>query len=134
LPDGFFKPKIPIRAYFGGPYIDGKMFLYFMAIWSILRTFGIFYDHLVHFVFIWYTYIPVLVSCTKKNLATLLQTRVTRWFCENITQSVAQPIFPKLVQGWSPQVNVMITSIFDNLAFILKTNIIIPFLQNLAVS
>jgi hypothetical protein len=27
-----------------------------MAIWNILRTFGIFYDHLVHFVFIWYIF------------------------------------------------------------------------------
>jgi hypothetical protein len=25
-----------------------------MAIWNILRTFGIFYDHMVHFLFIWY--------------------------------------------------------------------------------
>jgi hypothetical protein len=31
---------------------------------------GIFYDHLVHFVFIWYIF-PFLVSSTKKNLATL---------------------------------------------------------------
>jgi hypothetical protein len=30
------------------------MFIYFMVIWNILRTFGIFHDHLVHFVFIWY--------------------------------------------------------------------------------
>jgi hypothetical protein len=42
----------------------------FLAIWNILRTFGIFYDHLVHFVFIWHIF-QVLVSCTKKNLATL---------------------------------------------------------------
>jgi hypothetical protein len=41
-----------------------------MATWIILWRFGIFYDHLVHFVFIWYNF-PVLVSCTKKNLATL---------------------------------------------------------------
>jgi hypothetical protein len=27
-----------------------------MAIWCILRTFGTFYDHLVHFVFIWYIF------------------------------------------------------------------------------
>jgi hypothetical protein len=27
-----------------------------MAIWNILQTFGIFYDHLVHFVFIWYIF------------------------------------------------------------------------------
>jgi hypothetical protein len=25
----------------------------FLAIWNILRTFGMFYDHLVHFVFLW---------------------------------------------------------------------------------
>jgi hypothetical protein len=43
---------------------------YFMAIWNILQIFGIFYDHSVHFVFIWYIF-PVLVSFTKKNLATL---------------------------------------------------------------
>jgi hypothetical protein len=41
-----------------------KIFMYFMAIWNILWRFGIFNDHLVHF-------FPVLVSCTKKNLATL---------------------------------------------------------------
>jgi hypothetical protein len=46
---------------------DGKILIYFMAIWNTLRTFGIFYDHLVHFVFIWYIF-PALVSCTKKNL------------------------------------------------------------------
>jgi hypothetical protein len=42
-----------------------------MAIWNILRTFGIFYEHLVKFAFIWYIF-PVLVSRTKKNLATLV--------------------------------------------------------------
>jgi hypothetical protein len=31
-----------------------KMLIYFMAIWNILLTCGIFYDHLVHFVIIWY--------------------------------------------------------------------------------
>jgi hypothetical protein len=29
--------------------LDWKMFIYFMAIWTILWRFGIFYDHLVHF-------------------------------------------------------------------------------------
>jgi hypothetical protein len=42
-----------------------------MVIWNILQTFGIFYDHLVHFVLIWYIF-PVLVSCNKKNLAPLV--------------------------------------------------------------
>jgi hypothetical protein len=28
--------------------------MYFMAIWNILHTFGIFYEHLVHFFRFWY--------------------------------------------------------------------------------
>jgi hypothetical protein len=61
-----FNTDIPIWANFGG----GKMLIYFMTIWNILRTFGLFMT-------IWYilcsfgTFCPVLVSCTKKNLATL---------------------------------------------------------------
>jgi hypothetical protein len=47
------------------------MFIHLMTIWNILWRFGIFYDHLVHFIFIWYIF-QVLVTCTKKNLATLL--------------------------------------------------------------
>jgi hypothetical protein len=48
-----------------------------MAIWNILQTFGMFYVHLVDFLFIWYifcsfgTFFSVLVSCSKKNLAAL---------------------------------------------------------------
>jgi hypothetical protein len=38
-----------------------------MANWNILLTFVIFYDHLVHFVRIWY----IFSSCPKKYLATL---------------------------------------------------------------
>jgi hypothetical protein len=53
-----------------------KMLLCFMAIWNILCLFGIFYDHLVHIVFIWYI-CPVLVSCTKKSLATLHERQAT---------------------------------------------------------
>jgi hypothetical protein len=51
--------------------LDWKMFLYFVAIWNILCRFGIFYEHLVRFVFIWYLF-PILVSCTNKHLATLV--------------------------------------------------------------
>jgi hypothetical protein len=51
--------------------LDWKMLIYFMATWNILWRFRVFYDHLLHFVFIWYSF-PVLVSRTKKNLATLL--------------------------------------------------------------
>jgi hypothetical protein len=68
-----FKPKIPIwvkihitRA------LDGKILIYW---WP----FEIIYEHLGHFVNIllilcsFGTFFPVSVSCTKKNLATLLQ-------------------------------------------------------------
>jgi hypothetical protein len=65
----FQKPKNINLGKFGG-VLDLKVLIYVMAIWNILQTFGIFYDHLVHFVFIWYIF-PVWVSCTKKNLANL---------------------------------------------------------------
>jgi hypothetical protein len=50
--------------------LDWEMLIYFMAIWNICSTFGIFYHYFIHFLFIWYTF-PVLVSCTKKSLAFL---------------------------------------------------------------
>jgi hypothetical protein len=64
-----FKPKIQIWVNFGGPEIEKRCY--------ILWPFGIFYGHLGYFMTIWYTlcsfgtFFPVLVSCTKKNLATL---------------------------------------------------------------
>jgi hypothetical protein len=36
--------------------LDGKMLVYFGAIWNIIRAFGIFYDHLVRFGSIWYIF------------------------------------------------------------------------------
>jgi hypothetical protein len=47
------------------------MLVYIKAIWSILRHFGIFGVNLVNIMVIWYIF-PVLVCCTKKNLAALL--------------------------------------------------------------
>jgi hypothetical protein len=44
-------------------------FVYFTAIWYRY----IFYSHVVHFMAIWYIF-PVLVCCTKENLATLMRT------------------------------------------------------------
>jgi hypothetical protein len=67
-------------------YLDGKTDTYFMAIWNILRAFGIFYSHLVHFMFIWKKN-PVLVSCTKKNLATLVC--AVGVYCIVVTSSLA---------------------------------------------
>jgi hypothetical protein len=65
-----FQKKIPICVHFGGPWI-GKC-------WCIILPCGIFYGRLGFFIPIWYilcsfgTFCPVLVTCTKKNLATLL--------------------------------------------------------------
>jgi hypothetical protein len=65
-----FKPKMPNWENFSEPQI-GKC-------WNILWPFGIFYGFLGYFVTIWYilcsfgTFFPVLVSCSKKNLATLI--------------------------------------------------------------
>jgi hypothetical protein len=51
--------------------LQWKMLVYFMTIWSILRSFGIFFLHLVYLKDIWIIFFPVLVCCTKKKLATL---------------------------------------------------------------
>jgi hypothetical protein len=86
-----FKPKIPIWANFWGPWMGKCSYIvwpfgilyghlrYFMTIWNIFRTFGVFMT-------IWYilcsfgTFFPVLVSCTNKNLATLMRNIVqTFW-------------------------------------------------------
>jgi hypothetical protein len=64
-----FKPKIPICVNFGGSS-NGRC-------WYILCPFGKFSCHLTYFMAIWYifpsfgTFLPVLVCCTDKNLATL---------------------------------------------------------------
>jgi hypothetical protein len=62
-------------------------FEYFTDIWG-------FYDHSAHFVFIWYIF-PVLVSCTMKNLATLLASR----FAHNYLVSANGQKVPQ-VSGW----------------------------------
>jgi hypothetical protein len=67
-----FKPEIQIWVNFRGPWIGKNGY--------ILWPFGIFYGHLGYFMTIWYilcsfgTFVPVLVSWTNKNLATLLCT------------------------------------------------------------
>jgi hypothetical protein len=38
-----------------------------MAIWNILQTFGIFYDHLVHFVFIWFIFSSFGITYQEKS-------------------------------------------------------------------
>jgi hypothetical protein len=44
---------------------------YFMAMWNILQSFGLFSGLLVHYVAVSYIF-TVLVCFTKKNLATLV--------------------------------------------------------------
>jgi hypothetical protein len=66
-----FKPKIPIWVNFG-VYCNGKYWyidhlVYFTAIGNMLWPFGIFFWSIGIFS-------PVLVFCTKKNLATLFTT------------------------------------------------------------
>jgi hypothetical protein len=43
------------------------MLIYFMAIWIILRTFGIFYDYLLHFVFICYIFYGIGIIHQEKS-------------------------------------------------------------------
>jgi hypothetical protein len=68
-----FQTKNPNLDNFEGPYIGKCLY--------ILWPFEIFYIHLGYFMTIWYilcsfgTFFPVLVSRTKKNLATLLDTK-----------------------------------------------------------
>jgi hypothetical protein len=66
LPDGiYFQTKNPILGKFWRVYIFWTFGLLcsnlvcFTAIWSILRPFDIFYDHLLYFVVIWYIFPPV---------------------------------------------------------------------------
>jgi hypothetical protein len=42
----------------------------FYPFWSILWSIDIVYAHLAYFVVIWHIF-PILVFCTKKNLATM---------------------------------------------------------------
>jgi hypothetical protein len=44
-----------------------------MAVWSIVQPFGIFCSHSVNFMVIWNIFSPILVHCSKKNLATLVE-------------------------------------------------------------
>jgi hypothetical protein len=47
-----------------GRVLQWKMFVFYLAIWSILWLFVTFYGHLVYFMVIWYIF-PVFVSCKK---------------------------------------------------------------------
>jgi hypothetical protein len=47
--------------------LDCKLLIYFMAIWNMLWTFGIFYDHLVHLAFIWYIFLGFGIVYQEKS-------------------------------------------------------------------
>jgi hypothetical protein len=72
LPDGLFSnQKIPVWVNFG---VSSNGIS-----WYILLPFGLFYGHWKYFMAIWYILwlfgipiFPILVFCTKKNLATLV--------------------------------------------------------------
>jgi hypothetical protein len=81
----YFQTKNPNLGNFLRTW-DWKMLIYFMSICNILWTLGKFYDHLVHFVLIWYIF-PVLVSRTKKNISTPLRT--------GLPKHVIQPKLPQ---------------------------------------
>jgi hypothetical protein len=58
---------------------EWKILVYFIAIWNIFRPLGIgILWPFGHFVVIWYD-LPILVNCTKKNLATLDRTLKNRF-------------------------------------------------------
>jgi hypothetical protein len=65
----YFQTKNPNLGKFWR-VLQRELVAYFIAFWFILWPFGIFCDHLVYFIVIWYIF-PVLVCCTKKTLATL---------------------------------------------------------------
>jgi hypothetical protein len=57
--------------------LDWKMLIYIMAIWNILQTFGVFYDHLVHFFLFWY-HVPRKIWQSWLKLTTFLAEPILR--------------------------------------------------------
>jgi hypothetical protein len=66
--------------------LQWKMLVYFVAIWYIVRLFGILEGYLVYFTVI-LIYFPVLVCCTKKNLAILLRPTVEVKFLWSLNEA-----------------------------------------------
>jgi hypothetical protein len=90
----FFKPKIRIWENFSGPQIR-KCWSILLSIWNILWTFGIFYDHSVHFVLIWYIFFQFWYHAPRKIWQPWSEFRETdrgstlseTIFCRNLTLS-----------------------------------------------
>jgi hypothetical protein len=86
----------PNLGQFWGPCNERWSYI-FMDIWPILQEFGLLTGHSAYFVIIWYIFFPVLVCCTKKNLATLRCSRNRRtgewWICFLRSKSLAVEYF-----------------------------------------
>jgi hypothetical protein len=63
----YFRTKNPNLWKFSSAFLDWKLLIYFTTIWSILQTFGIFYDHLVRFVFFWYIFAGYCIIYQEKS-------------------------------------------------------------------
>jgi hypothetical protein len=77
LPDGiFFKPKIPIKYILDGLRMEnvGVFYCHLKFILRILRPLGIYCGHVVGGYLV--RFIPILVHCIRKNLATLLPIKI----------------------------------------------------------
>jgi hypothetical protein len=70
-----------------------KILIYCMPIWISLQTFGIFYDHLLHFVFIWYIFSSFGIMYQEKSGNPVLVARNERLFSSSLFLTVlTQPI------------------------------------------
>jgi hypothetical protein len=58
-------PKIPIWVCISRTALEWRMLVYFMFIWNIIRSLGLFYNQLIQVVIIWCIF-PILVWCIKK--------------------------------------------------------------------
>jgi hypothetical protein len=67
LPDGYFSNQ---KYQFLGKFwraLDWKILIYFMNIRNVLWTLWIFYEHLVHILFIWYIFSSLGIMPEKKS-------------------------------------------------------------------
>jgi hypothetical protein len=92
LPDGFFSNQ---KFKFEGLRLENVDIVYGHLEYFTDR--GIFYGYLVHFVYIWYIF-PVLVTCTKKNLATLKLKQEDP--SEEIEMNIPSKCFSSVSQFW----------------------------------
>jgi hypothetical protein len=64
-----------------------------MVIWNILRTFGKFYDHLVHLVMIWKIFSGFGITYQQKSGNPGFKTGWPDELVEKVAQNVARPFF-----------------------------------------